>query len=107
MYKKAYAEKTDKWGREFKIHLWDDEEGYDAVRSAAIRRMGEALAVVEANVEGPFLIGEDMCLADIYLAMFYIWHRGEIEAPRLSAVAQAVRTHSTVGPIWRRHFGDR
>ena len=29
MYKKAYAEKTDKWGREFKIHLWDDEEGYD------------------------------------------------------------------------------
>ena len=28
MYIKCYAEPVDKYQRNYKIHLWDDEEGY-------------------------------------------------------------------------------
>ena len=93
--------------REYPFRYTDDEDGYEAVSSASIRRMGEALAVVEAHIDEPFLLGEEMCLADIYLAMFSIWHRGELNAPRLADIAEVMRAHAVVGPIWRRHFGDR
>ena len=73
---------------------------------ASVRRMGEALAVVEAHIDAPFLL-EDMCLADIDLAMFAIWHRRELNAPRLADIAEVIRAHAVIGPIWRRHFGDR
>ncbi len=93
--------------RGYPFRYTDDEDGYDAIRSASIRRMGEALAVVEAHIDGPFLLGADMCLADIYLAMFSIWHRGELDAPRLAGIADVMRSHAVIGPMWRRHFGDR
>ncbi|MCY4467395.1 MAG: hypothetical protein OXC08_01640 [Thiotrichales bacterium] len=48
-----------------------------------------------------------MTIADIYIAMFFVWYRAEIEAPRLARIAQVVRGHPVVGPIWRRHFGER
>ena len=93
--------------RGYPFRFTDDPEGYDALRSAATRRMREALALIDAHVEGPFLLGEEMTVADIYIAMFFVWHRGGIEAPRLARIAQAVRGHPVVGPIWRRHFGER
>jgi glutathione S-transferase len=85
-----------------------DDEAFDAIRAAAVERMGEALAVLEGAIDpGPFLLGEAMSLADIYIAMLFIWFRGEIDAPRLTALTDRVRRHPTVSPIWRRHFGDR
>ena len=81
--------------------------GHEALRSAANRRMGEGLALIDAHVEGPFLLGAEMTVADIYIAMLFVWHRGGIEAPRLARIAEAVRGHPVVGPIWRRHVGDR
>ena len=93
--------------RGYPFRFTDDPQGYDALRSAANRRMGEALALVDAHVEGPFLLGEEMTVADIYVAMFFIWRRGDIEAPRLARIAEAVRDHPVIGPVWRRHFGER
>ena len=93
--------------RGYPFRFTDDPEGYDALRNAATRRMREALALIDAHVEGPFLLGEEMTVADIYIAMFFIWHSGGIEAPRLARIAYAVRGHPVVGRIWRRHFGER
>ncbi len=93
--------------RGYPFRFTDDPEGHDALRSAAIRRMGEALALIDAHVEEPFLLGEEMTVADIYLAMFLLWYRGDIDAPRLARIGDAVRRHPVVGPIWRRHYGDR
>jgi len=56
---------------------------------------------------GPFLLGETMSVADIYVAMLFVWFRGTIDAPRLTALTEGARQHPVVGPIWRRHFGDR
>ena len=93
--------------RGYPFRFTDDPEGYDALRSAATRRMGEALSIIDAHVEGPFLLGEEMTVADVYIAMFLVWNRGDVEAPRLARIAEAVRGHPVVGPIWRRHFGQR
>ena len=56
---------------------------------------------------GPFLLGPTMSVADVYVAMLFIWYRGEIDAPRLAALTDGVRRHPTVAPIWRSHFGNR
>jgi glutathione S-transferase len=85
-----------------------DPNALDATHDAAVAHMGEALAVLEKAINpGPFLLGETMNLADIYIAMLFIWFSGEIDAPNLTRLTDRVRRHSTVAPIWRRHFGDR
>ena len=93
--------------RGYPFRFTDDPEGHDALRSAAIRRMGEALSLIDAHVEEPFLLGGEMTVADIYLAMFLVWYRGDVEPPRLARIRDAVRCHPVVGPIWRRHYGER
>ena len=99
---------TRRWcGGGYPFRYTDDPDGHDALRSAANRRMAEALALVDAHVSESFLLGEEMTVADIYIAMLFIWHRGVGEAPRLARIAQGVRRHPVVGPIWRRHFGER
>jgi len=93
--------------RGYPFRYTTDPVAYDAIREAAIARMGEALGVLEGAVAGPFLLGDAMTLADVYIAMLFIWHRGEIRAPRLTALTSEVRSDPIVGPIWRRHFGER
>lgn len=93
--------------RGYPFRFTDDPEGQDAVRTAAIRRMGEALALIDAHVKGPFLLGEEITVADVYIAMFLVWYRGDTKPPRLARIGDAVRRHPVVGPIWRRHYGDR
>lgn len=94
--------------RSYPFRYTTDPESHDAVREAAIARMGEGLAVVEQAVgAGPFLLGEAMSLADVYVAMLFIWFRGDIDAPKLVRLTDGVRQHPIVNPIWRRHFGDR
>ncbi len=85
-----------------------DPNAVEATQSAAIARTGEALEVLESAIgEGPFLLGNTLCVADPFIAMLFIWFRGEIDTPRLTALTQSVRNHPVVGPVWRRHFGDR
>ncbi len=93
--------------RAYPFRYTDDDTGYGALQTAAERRMSNALNVIESHIEGPFLTGADMTVADIYLAMLFVWRRSTLEAPRLNQIATAIRAHSIVGPIWRRHFGDR
>ncbi len=94
--------------RSYPFRYTTDTHAHEATRDAAIARMGEALGVLEAAIDtGPFLLGETMNLADVYIAMLFIWFRGAIDAPRLTGLTDGVRQHPTVAPIWRRHFGDR
>ena len=85
-----------------------DPSGIEAVREAAVKRMGEALAVVEHAIDpGPFMLGQSMNVLDVYIAMLFTWFPGEIEVARLTALKEGVKQDPVVGPIWRRHFGDR
>jgi glutathione S-transferase len=93
--------------RGYPFRYTDDEDGFEALRSAAIRRMREALEVLETNISGPFLLGDDMTIADVYVAMFCIWYRGDVDAPHLKVLTDKVRNHPIISPIWQRHFGNR
>ena len=85
-----------------------DPDATEATRAAAIDRMGESLKVLEHAIgSGPFLLGASMSVVDMYIAMLFIWSKGEIDAPRLTTLTNEVRQHPTVSPIWRRHFGER
>jgi glutathione S-transferase len=94
--------------RSYPSRYTTDPDCIEATQEAAIARMGDALMVLENAIDpGPFLLGETMSVADIYVAMLFVWFRGTIDAARLTVLTEGVRRHSVVGPIWRRHFGDR
>jgi len=94
--------------RSYPSRYTTDPDSIESTQEAAIARMGDALTVLENAINpGPFLLGETMSVADIYVAMLFVWFRGTIDAPRLTALTEGVRQHPVVGPIWRRHFGDR
>ncbi|MDD9903795.1 MAG: glutathione S-transferase family protein [Rhodospirillaceae bacterium] len=85
-----------------------DPNGLEAVREASTLRQGEALSVLEAAVEpGPFLLGANMSVLDVYVAMLLTWYNGDTAFPRLDTLKAGVKADATVGPIWRRHFGNR
>ncbi len=66
-----------------------------------IRRLDET-AADEGGILGP-----DLTVLDMYVAMLFIWFRGDLALPRLIRVAAKVRSLPVIAPIWRRHFGDR
>ena len=94
--------------RGYPFRYTTDLDGYEGLRAAADMRMADALAVLETAVApGPFLLGGEMSVADIYITMLFTWFAGEIDAPYLAALTQGVEQHPSIAPIWRRHFGDR
>jgi glutathione S-transferase len=94
--------------RGYPFRFTSDPEAIEATQTAAIVRLSEAVAVLEDTiVAGPFLLGPSLSVADPYIAMLFLWSRVKIETPRLTALADGVRQHPIVGPVWRRHFGDR
>ena len=79
-----------------------------AVRTAAVQRMGDGLLALEAAVDpGPFLVGDTLGVLEVYVSMLRVWFREPLDTPRLAAIADRVRRHPVVGPLWRRHYGDR
>jgi glutathione S-transferase len=85
-----------------------DPNGLEAVREAAIERMGKALFVLEGAIEpGPYLLGDAMSLVDVYVAMLFTWYRGDSVFPKLATLKATVKQIPIVAPIWQRHFGDR
>jgi len=94
--------------RGYPFRFTSDPGGYDALGAAADARLKDGLAVLDAAVApGPFLLGAEMSVADIYIAMLLTWSRGLADAPHLVAMKNRVKADPVVGPVWRRHFGDR
>lgn len=75
---------------------------------AARDRAHGALALVEDHLgDRPFLLGDRMSAADLYLAMVTAWHRRHPDLPRIAALAERVASHREVRDIWQRNFEDR
>lgn len=92
--------------RTYSFRFTDNPDHYGSLQSAATRRLHEALLVLDNAIEpGPFLLGENLCAADIYFAMFMTWCNGEFELPRLQALESRVREHEKIAPVWVRHAG--
>jgi len=82
--------------------------GHDGVREAAGKRVGEALGIVEDALQaGPFMLGQTMCVLDVYLAMLFIFHPDKESFPRLTALQDGVKNNAVAGPVWQRHYGEQ
>jgi glutathione S-transferase len=76
----------------------------EAVKAAGQAHMRRSFAIVEdALATRPFLCGESMSMADVYLAMFMQWDPEKVATPGMKAVERAVAADPVIGPVWRRH----
>ena len=94
--------------RSYTHRYCDDVDAYDAVKSASMRRAREALAVLDKAAENSaFLVSDTLTGADLFIGMLYIWARGDESFENLARIRLGIREHARVGPIWKRHFGER
>jgi len=90
--------------RTYPFRFTDNPDHYSEVQSAATTRLLHAMTTLnEAIGRGPFLLGDDMCAADIYFAMFVTWCDGECKLPMLQAIESQVRQHEKIATVWARH----
>lgn len=85
----------------------DDPDGAEAVKRAAIRRTHRALGLLEAEISPSGWLQDEMSVADIYLAMLFIWCRRREGRPKIEALTHRVAAHEIIAPIWRRNFDHR
>ena len=85
----------------------DDPEGTEAVRSAAVRRNHQGLALLEDAIGESGWLLDQMSVADIYLAMLFIWCRKREARPKVEALTHRIAAHDVIAPVWRRNFDHR
>ncbi|MEQ8828658.1 MAG: glutathione S-transferase family protein [Alphaproteobacteria bacterium] len=85
-----------------------DANGIDGVKEAGRAHMQRGFRTVEDLLgTRAFMLGSEMSMADIYLAMLRVWYREPLDSPRVDAVQDAVRTHPPIAELWQRHFPGR
>ena len=91
------------------VHAGQDA---DTLRAKARARIRDNLLVVERATKGPWLLGEEFSLPDIYVVMFTRW-RGTFgkdwlettPIPKLKALAVRLSERERIAPVWAKHFG--
>jgi GST-like protein len=91
------------------VHAGQDA---DTLRAKARARIRDNLLVVERATKGPWLLGEEFSLPDIYVVMFTRWRdsvgRDWLEGghiPKLLALAERLSRCERIAPVWEKHFG--
>ena len=85
-----------------------DPDGHKALLAAQAARNQQAFELLEQELQNkPFLLGDTLSVADVYMAMIYNWHRERPNLPRCTALTHAVAGHPVIAPIWQRNFGAR
>lgn len=91
-----------------RYHTSQDRSFDENVAEAALNRNHAAFQVLETVLaQDGFLTGERLSSADVFLAMFYAWHRRKPDLPECTRVTSTVARHPVVAPIWRRNFSHR
>jgi len=79
-----------------------------AVQECAAGYVNRHYDILEAAIKGPFLFGDQMTMADIYLWMLAGWMEPAwlaAHCPKVAALAAAVRERPLIAPIDAAHFG--
>ena len=90
-------------------HYSARESDFEGIRAKARDDLERAWDLVaEALGEGPFMLGRDFCVVDLFLLMFSQWHpdRADLVArrPGLAPLFEAVRRRPAVAAIWEKNF---
>ena len=73
-----------------------------AVKAAGATQMARGFAVIEPALD-PWLAGEQLSIADVYLAMLSTWSPEPLTSPKFKTLRDAVASDPTYGPVWARH----
>ena len=84
----------------------------DTLRAKARSRIRENLLVIERATKGPWILGDEFSLPDIYVSMFTRW-RGTVgrdwleggHIPKLMGVAEQLAKRPRIAPVWQKHYG--
>ncbi|MEM7213447.1 MAG: glutathione S-transferase family protein [Pseudomonadota bacterium] len=85
-----------------------DPDGKRSLLEAQAARNQLAFELLEAELtHKPFLLGDTMSVADVYMAMVHGWHGKRDNLPRCAELTYAVARHPVVNPVWKRNFKAR
>lgn len=84
-----------------------DPAGAPGVREAADRAVDRCWALIaDALDPGPFLLGDRVTAADLYLLMLLTWYDFRDEMPPLRTAWDRMLSDATVAETWREYFSD-
>ncbi len=86
----------------------DDPAGVEGVRTSADTYVKRHHAILEEAIVGPFILGPERSMADIYLWMLAGWMDQEwltAHCPKIAALAARIAKDPAVAPIHATHFG--
>jgi len=81
-------------------------EAAGAIKRQAIKDLDRDFARLAAEIEGPFLLGQAMTIADVYAAMLANWHAPAIALPEIRELVANVLENPAVNAAWCNHGFD-
>ena len=79
-----------------------DPAGAGSVKAAGAAYMDKSFPIIEAGLD-PYLAGNDLGIADVYLAMLTTWSPEPLKSAKFAALRAAVAADHAYGPVWLRH----
>lgn len=88
-----------------------DKAAQKQLKDATVQRILSCWRAIEAGFgQGPFFLGEQMTVLDVYAAVLTRWRPGRDRlrevAPRAVAAAERAEAHPRLAPVIARNFGD-
>ena len=88
-----------------------DKAAQAELKEATVQRTLDCWSALEASFgEGPFFLGEQMTVLDVYASVLSRWRPGRDRirevAPRAIAAAERAEAHPSVAPVMARNFGN-
>jgi glutathione S-transferase len=87
----------------------DDPDGAAGVKAAAAAYVERHFEILEGQLgPGPFLLGDRLQMADIYLWMLCWWVDGDwlaVTCPGIFRLRDAAQARPALAAVWARHFG--
>ena len=74
-----------------------------AVKAAGASGMDRDFEILAAALKNPYLLGETMTIADVYLAMLADWHEPAMEIAEMQRLKAEVLKSSAVRAAWGSH----
>ncbi len=88
----------------------DGEEAGASLKAKAAARLKDAWLAFEASIAPqPYLLGRDLTVLDVYVAMIARWRPGRAwlaeHCPRAMSAVATTETHPSIAATWARNFG--
>lgn len=80
-----------------------DPGGVPGVKTSGAAHMARSFAIIEQALD-PYLMGTELSIADVYLAMLASWSPEPLKSPKFAALRAAVAADAAYGPVWARHM---